>query len=186
MSDENQLGLPLSLPYLPIPSCNSLMLIGGHRLISPLRSISHLSVRTLASTVVGSPARPRPSFMADRYSRLESPSPPSPSQSLFPANKANMTTAASLKGSGPSPPASTHDFIKFVDASPDPFHAVKTSAAMLEAAGFKKLKEHEHWDHHLQRGGKYYYTRNQSALVAFAVGEKFTPGDGGVHVVGGE
>jgi aspartyl aminopeptidase len=94
------------------------------------------------------------------------------------------TSAPYSTSSAPAPPASALDFIKYVDASPDPFNAVHTSSLLLESAGFKKLKESEAWDHHLQRGGKYYYTRNQSALVAFAVGGDFTPGEGGVHVVG--
>ncbi|KAN0060290.1 hypothetical protein ACQY0O_007619 [Thecaphora frezii] len=79
--------------------------------------------------------------------------------------------------------AAAHRFLRYVDASPTPFHAAATSAAMLEAAGFTRLKESQLWDGAIQRGGKYFYTRNQSALVAFAVGKKFEPGNG-VHVVG--
>ncbi|CAO1634017.1 unnamed protein product [Sympodiomycopsis kandeliae] len=96
----------------------------------------------------------------------------------------STSTSARTVSKVPAPPTSAQDFLKFVDASPDPFNAVQTSIARLEAAGFRKLKEHQLWDHHLERGGRYYYTRNQSALVAFAVGEKFTPGEGGVHAVG--
>ncbi|CAO1633859.1 unnamed protein product [Parajaminaea phylloscopi] len=81
-------------------------------------------------------------------------------------------------------PSTARDFLKYVDSATDPFHAVESSRILLEAAGFKKLKESEQWDHHLHRGGRYYYTRNGSALVAFAVGEKYEPGQGGVHAVG--
>lgn len=34
-------------------------------------------------------------------------------------------------------------------------------------------------------GGKYYFTRNKSTLVAFAIGGKFTAGGGGFKVIGG-
>jgi aspartyl aminopeptidase len=40
----------------------------------------------------------------------------------------------------------------------------------LLAAGFKLLSENDDWD--LQPGGRYFFTRNMSCLVAFAVGEK--------------
>lgn len=79
--------------------------------------------------------------------------------------------------------AAARRFLKYVDASPTPFHAVATSSQMLEAAGFERVKEHDLWDKKVQQGGKYYFTRNQSALVAFAVGAKYEPGNG-VHVVG--
>jgi aspartyl aminopeptidase len=37
-------------------------------------------------------------------------------------------------------------------------------------AGFELLSENGDWD--LQPGGRYFFTRNMSCLVAFAVGEK--------------
>ncbi|KAK4359753.1 hypothetical protein RND71_021982 [Anisodus tanguticus] len=40
----------------------------------------------------------------------------------------------------------------------------------LIAAGFHLLKENEQWD--LQPGGRYFFTRNMSSLVAFAIGTK--------------
>ena len=75
-------------------------------------------------------------------------------------------------------------FLKYVEASPTPFHAVATSVARLEAAGFTRLHEHRDWRGSVHRGGKYFFTRNQSSLVAFAVGESYVPGNG-VHIVGG-
>lgn len=42
---------------------------------------------------------------------------------------------------------------------------------MLESAGFKMIKEADAWN--LQPGGSYYFTRNQSSIVAMRVGGKF-------------
>ena len=34
----------------------------------------------------------------------------------------------------------------------------------------------QEWD--LAKGGKYYFTRNKSTVIAFVVGGKYTPGNG--------
>lgn len=71
------------------------------------------------------------------------------------------------------------NLINFIDKSPTPFHAVQNVSKMLEAVGFKKIRESESWGNsYLQRGGKYYFTRNQSTLFAFVVPKAFTPGNG--------
>ncbi len=59
--------------------------------------------------------------------------------------------------------------LHYLDASPTPFHAVHTAAQLLEDAGFSLLDEREPWL--LVRGGRYYVTRNDSSLIAFALGE---------------
>lgn len=56
----------------------------------------------------------------------------------------------------------------YFDRSTDPFHAVQSSAEILQQAGFVELGE----DQTIVRGGKYYYSINRSTLVAFAVGDK--------------
>jgi len=68
-------------------------------------------------------------------------------------------------------------FIDFVNASPSQFHAVATTAKDLEAAGYVQVSERDA-DWKVKPGGKYYYTRNQSSLVAFAVGEQWKSGNG--------
>ncbi|MDH4052457.1 MAG: M18 family aminopeptidase [Rubrivivax sp.] len=59
-------------------------------------------------------------------------------------------------------------FRQFLSASPTPFHAVREMARQLDAAGFEALAEAAAWG--LRPGGRYYTTRNGSALVAFVVG----------------
>lgn len=76
-----------------------------------------------------------------------------------------------------SPPKSAHEFLDFVNASPTPYHAVATSATLLEKAGFELIKERDNWAHSLRPGGKYYLTRNGSSIVAFAIGGKWRPGN---------
>lgn len=52
-------------------------------------------------------------------------------------------------------------------ASPTPFHAVSNLVKRLESADFKLINERTFQPDSLKSGGKYYYTRNQSSLVAF-------------------
>lgn len=75
----------------------------------------------------------------------------------------------------------TNDFLKFVNASPSPYHAVQNSVRMLADAGYVELSERSQWN--LKAGGRYFVTRNGSSIVAFAVGGKWQPGNG-VAVIG--
>ncbi|SCV68898.1 BQ2448_1019 [Microbotryum intermedium] len=80
-------------------------------------------------------------------------------------------------------------FIKFVNASPTPFHAVAESVLRLEAVGFTRLSEKDAWDQgdKIRPGGKYYVTRNQSSLIAFTVPEYKKEDEGkprGISIVG--
>lgn len=62
------------------------------------------------------------------------------------------------------------ELIDFIENSPTSFHAVAAMEEMLEGEGFTKLEEKERWQ--LVPGGKYYTTRNGSALIAFTVPRK--------------
>ena len=78
-------------------------------------------------------------------------------------------------------------FLKFVNESPSPYHATQASVAILEAAGFQRISETVSSAGvddfaHLKPQGKYFFTRNQSTVVAFAVGGRFQPGNG-IHMV---
>ncbi|KAF2461562.1 aspartyl aminopeptidase-like protein [Lineolata rhizophorae] len=72
---------------------------------------------------------------------------------------------------------SAEDFLSFVNASPTPFHAVKSAKQRLEAAGFEPIKERDSWASTIKPNGKYYLTRNASSIIAFAVGGAWNPGN---------
>lgn len=55
----------------------------------------------------------------------------------------------------------------FLAQSVSPFHAVDAVCAKLDAAGYLRLQEKDAWN--IRPGGKYYVTRNGSAVVAFAL-----------------
>ena len=55
----------------------------------------------------------------------------------------------------------------FIQKSPTCFHAVAAMKEILEAEGYGELREEDRWN--LEKGGKYYVTRNDSALIAFAI-----------------
>ncbi|KAI0103092.1 peptidase [Hypoxylon sp. NC0597] len=76
-----------------------------------------------------------------------------------------------------APPTAALDFLDFVNASPTPYHAVRSSIERLEKAGFTPIKERDNWSSTLRPGGKYYMTRNGSTIVAFAIGAKWKPGN---------
>ncbi|CAG8817632.1 591_t:CDS:2, partial [Dentiscutata erythropus] len=75
------------------------------------------------------------------------------------------------------------DFIKFVNESPSPFHAVESARLRLINAGYEEIKERDNWSGKLKHNGKYYFTRNRSTIVAFAVGGRYVPGNG-ISIVG--
>lgn len=76
-------------------------------------------------------------------------------------------------------PAVIQGFLQYVNASPSPFHAVAASSALLEAGGFVRISEKNTQDlANIQPNGKYYFTRNQSSICAFAVGGQWKPGQG--------
>ncbi|KAF9263507.1 aspartyl aminopeptidase [Marasmius fiardii PR-910] len=78
----------------------------------------------------------------------------------------------------PAAPEAAPRLINFVNASPTPFHAVYNASQRLEKAGFRKLREADVWDKELKPGGKYYFTRNQSCVVAFTLPQRWHHGAG--------
>lgn len=61
----------------------------------------------------------------------------------------------------------TEGLLKFIQSSPTPFHAVAAMVEMLEAEGFRQLREAEVWN--TTAPGRYYVTRNDSSLIAFTL-----------------
>ena len=59
------------------------------------------------------------------------------------------------------------EILNLIDKSPTAYHVIANAKDILDAAGYTGLKENEVWK--LEAGGKYYVTRNDSSLIAFAV-----------------
>lgn len=62
---------------------------------------------------------------------------------------------------------SSKALLDFIKRSPTSFHAVSNAGELLEENGFVRLLENEKWE--LEKGGRYYVTRNASSVIAFAV-----------------
>lgn len=60
------------------------------------------------------------------------------------------------------------ELIDFIYDSPTAFHAVETVEKVLLNCGFEELEEGNKWS--LTKGGKYYTKKNNSAIVAFVMG----------------
>lgn len=60
------------------------------------------------------------------------------------------------------------DLIEFIHNSPSNFHAVLSAKEELNKNGFKQLFVGEEW--HIEKGGKYYVTKNHSSIFAFVPG----------------
>ncbi len=73
------------------------------------------------------------------------------------------------------------ELIDFIYDSPTAFHAVGSVRKMLSSCGFVELSEEDRWE--LQRGGRYFVTKNDSALFAFQVGSG-NAGDNGFKIIG--
>lgn len=63
---------------------------------------------------------------------------------------------------------SARNLLEFINSSPVNFLAVKNVADKLDEAGFRRLDPTERWE--ISKGGKYYVTKNSSAIFAFVVG----------------
>ncbi|CAO2833223.1 unnamed protein product [Amaranthus hypochondriacus] len=73
------------------------------------------------------------------------------------------------------------DLINYLNASPTAFHAVDEAKRRLKESGYEQLSERRDWG--LEAGKKYFFTRNYSTIVAFAIGKKYVAGNG-FHIVG--
>lgn len=71
--------------------------------------------------------------------------------------------------------------LKFLDASPTPFHAVQNMSALLDRAGFRQLMERDAWE--LRADQRCYVVRGGSSIAAFSTGTH-SPAQSGVRIVG--
>lgn len=74
--------------------------------------------------------------------------------------------------------AAADELLRFISASPTPFHAVATAASMLTAAGFAPLAEEDAWDS--LKPGRYFVNHDHTCLFAFVLPE----GGEGFRIVG--
>lgn len=63
----------------------------------------------------------------------------------------------------------SRDFINFISKSPTKYHAVKNVKTDLLQSGYKQLFFNSKWN--LQLSGKYFVTQDDSAIIAFEIGE---------------
>lgn len=75
-------------------------------------------------------------------------------------------------------PATAPELISFIHSTPTPFHLVTEAEKLLTTSGFSRLNEKDLWaaNKMIVPGGKYFYHRNLSTIVAFTVGDLYTPG----------
>ena len=73
------------------------------------------------------------------------------------------------------------DLISFIDNSPVSYFATQNIIKTLEESGYQALDEGEKWS--LTAGGKYYVSRNGSAVIGFQLGNK-KPWESGFNIVG--
>lgn len=83
-----------------------------------------------------------------------------------------------------SPEDYAKPYCDFMTSNPTIFHAVDAFTKQLEENGYKRLPEREPWTSKLERGGKYYCTRNSSASLAFSIGKDYQSGNGMAIIAG--
>ena len=74
---------------------------------------------------------------------------------MHPSMLSTLAPGAAGRTAASQAPEMALKFLEYSNASPTPFHAVATSSAMLQEAGFVKLKEADVWDGGVAKGGKY-------------------------------
>lgn len=73
------------------------------------------------------------------------------------------------------------ELLRFIDASPTPYHAVASTARRLREAGFVEISETDLWS--LASGARCFLIRDHGSLVAFEVGTQ-SPAQAGFRVIG--
>ena len=63
------------------------------------------------------------------------------------------------------------EVVEFIDESPRSYHVVKNCSDILDENGFERIMPREKWE--LKKGGKYFFKKSSSTIIAFTVGENF-------------
>ena len=63
--------------------------------------------------------------------------------------------------------------VETLKTSVSPYNFVETAKKLLNQNSFTQIFEGESWK--LTPGSKYFYTRNNSAIIAFSIGKKYDP-----------
>jgi aspartyl aminopeptidase len=75
----------------------------------------------------------------------------------------------------------TEQLLRYIDASPSPWHAVAVMARQLSEQGYMPLNEQDAWS--LTPGSRHYVIRGGSSLIAFVVGTGVTA-ESGFRIIG--
>lgn len=68
------------------------------------------------------------------------------------------------------------ELLDFINQSPTAYHATETVKKMLSKAEFEQVKDEDNWK--LKQGGKYFFIKDNSAIIAFIVGNGELEKDG--------
>ena len=101
---------------------------------------------------------------------------PNTSTSSSTTSSKAFSTETSKKNNTMASEAFANNLLEYLNESCTAFHAVEAAKARLIASNFTQVNESERWD--LTRGGKYFFTRNTTTIVAFTVGGAYEPGNG--------
>eukprot|EP00462_Mataza_sp_D1_P018643 CAMPEP_0175139328 /NCGR_PEP_ID=MMETSP0087-20121206/10841_1 /TAXON_ID=136419 /ORGANISM="Unknown Unknown, Strain D1" /LENGTH=476 /DNA_ID=CAMNT_0016422325 /DNA_START=42 /DNA_END=1472 /DNA_ORIENTATION=- len=72
-----------------------------------------------------------------------------------------------------------NDFLDFVNGGITQFHATEQAKLRLQSNGYTEIFEKDNNSFAgVKAGGRYFFTRNQSTIFAFAVGNQWKPGNG--------
>ncbi|AYD40775.1 M18 family aminopeptidase [Clostridium fermenticellae] len=74
-----------------------------------------------------------------------------------------------------------NELLNYIYESPTSFHVVKNAITLLKKFKFKELRESDKWN--LEKYGKYFIVKNNSALIAFTVGTG-SPKNDGFKIIG--
>lgn len=100
-----------------------------------------------------------------------------------PAASVSATTPSTTSQNSVSVADYADEYIDFTHDNPTIYHVVAYFSSVLEAHGFSYVSEKTQWD---LKPGRYFTTRNSTALSAFVVGKDWTPEQGvglaGAHI----